>query len=352
MRIERTRRNHARWPSTLCACLWLAIVGCGGEAPENVPQAEVERGTLERLVIATGTIEPRVEVEIRPRIAGIVQRIASQEGDRIEPGTVLVEIERELLESRVREARAALREAEVERRFAKIAVDRMLEMNKSGASSDQKRDDAEARFERAKAARARARAALDTLSTQLGYADVRSPLAGRVLEVHIEAGDAVSPVTSVNGGTLLLTLAGNERLHLEGLVDENEVARVEIGQTARIQTEAFADRVFEGVVREIAPLGQRVQNVTYFEVKIEVTDADASLLRPRMSGDAEIVTEVVRDAVFVPETALRYRGEEIYVEVGNGDGSAEQRAIEIGLIDGAKVQILSGLEAGESVRLQ
>ena len=62
-------------------------------------------------------------------------------------------------------------------------------------------------------------------------------------------------------------------------------------------------------MREIAPLGQRVQNVTYFEVEIEVTDPDAQLLRPRMSGDADIVIEVVEDALFVPETALRYRGE-------------------------------------------
>ena len=86
----------------------------------------------------------------------------------------------------------------------------------------------------------------DTLSTQLSYATVTSPLAGRVLDVLVEEGSAVSPVTAVTGGTLLLSLAATETLHLRGLVDENEVARVALGQPARIRTEAFPNRVFQG----------------------------------------------------------------------------------------------------------
>jgi HlyD family secretion protein len=107
-------------------------------------------------------------------------------------------------------------------------------------------------------------------------------------------------------------------------------------------------------VAEIAPLGQRVQNVTYFELEIEIVDADASLLRPRMSGDADVVTEVVEDALFVPESALRYRGEQIYVEVvaRASEARVEERDIEIGIVDGSRVQVLSGLAEGDEVRLQ
>ena len=141
-----------------------------------------------------------------------------------------------------------------------------------------------------------------------------SPLAGRVLDVVVEEGSAVSPVTAVTGGTLLLSLAATDTLRLRGLVDENEVARIALGQPARIRTEAFPHRTFAGVVSEIAPLGQRIQNVTYFELEIDVTDPDAQQLKPRMSGDADVVVEVAENALFVPETALRYRGEQIYVE--------------------------------------
>jgi HlyD family secretion protein len=176
-------------------------------------------------------------------------------------------------------------------------------------------------------------------------------MTGRVLEVHTEEGNAVSPVTAVTGGTLLLTLAGTEALRLEGLVDENEVTRVQIGQRARIRTEAFGDRIFEGRVSEIAPMGTRIQNVTYFEVEIEITDPDAKLLRPRMSGDGEILAETIEDALFIPETALRYQGADIYVEVRNGDGF-ERRDVKIGIVDRDRVQLLSGVTEGEEVRLQ
>jgi HlyD family secretion protein len=305
-------------------------------------------------VVATGTIEPEREVEVRPRIAGIVQRILVESGDEVELGQPLIEIERELLEAQVREAEAALQEARVSRRYAKIELDRIEELQAGGAASPQQHDDARSRYERAQAAEARARAGLDTLSTQLGYASVASPLAGRVLHVYTEEGNAVSPVTSVTGGTLLLSLAGTESLYLEGKVDENEVARVELDQEARIRTEAYGDRVFRGRVSKIAPIGERIQNVTYFEVEIEITDLDAGLLRPRMSGDAEIVAEVVEETLTIPETALRYRGDRIYVDLvtGNDSSAIEARDVAIGIVDGIRVQILSGLEEGDEVRLQ
>jgi HlyD family secretion protein len=210
----------------------------------------------------------------------------------------------------------------------------------------------QARSDQAAARTARAEAALRTISTQLSYARVVSPLAGRVLDLHVEEGSAVSPVTAVTGGTLLLSLAATDSLHLDGLVDENEVARVAVGQVARIRTEAFPERVFEGRVREIAPLGERIQNVTYFRLEIEVTDPGVGALRPRMSGDADIVTEVVEGALLVPETALHYRGDEVFVRSPNGEGPALERPVRIGIVDGQRVQVLEGLAAGDPVILQ
>jgi HlyD family secretion protein len=329
-------------------------LGCSGQEFDPGPTARVERGRIERIVVATGTIEPEKEVEVRPRIAGIIEIIRVEAGDEVEAGQPLVEIERDLLESQVREAQAQLREAQVELRYAKIGLGRLEELQAGGAASLQKHDDARSRYESAQATVARAQAALDTLSTQLSYATVRSPLSGHVLEVYTEEGNAVSPVTAVTGGTLLLSLAGTDTLYLEGKVDENEVARVIVGQVARIRTEAYADRIFSGRVTKIAPLGERIQNVTYFEVEIEITDADAALLRPRMSGDADIIADVVEGALVIPETALRYRGDQIYVDWVNRNGAqqVDSRDIEIGIVDGTRVQVVHGLDEGEEVRLQ
>jgi HlyD family secretion protein len=351
---ESALRPGRRPPLARAAWLLTLAAACGGDDFDPGPTARAERGRIERIVVATGTIEPEKEVEVRPRIAGIVERIRVEAGDEVKIDQPLVEIERELLASQVREAEASLREARVERHYAKIELDRLEELRAGGAASLQKHDDARSRYERAQAMVARAQAGLDTLSTQLSYATVRSPLAGRVLEVYTEEGNAVSPVTAVTGGTLLLSIAGTRALHLEGKVDENEVARVAVGQEARVRTEAYPDRIFTGRVTKIAPLGERIQNVTYFEVEIEIVDEQAHLLRPRMSGDADIVTEVVEDALLVPETALRYSGDRIYVDrvQRNGSPPTESRTVSIGIVDGSRVQVLDGIGEGEEVRLQ
>ncbi len=339
----------------------VALLGCaiggaacsGGEEAAPAATVRVEQGAIERLVVATGTLEPEREVEVRPRTAGIVERTHVEAGDRVAPEQVLLELERELLEAQVREARAAVEAARVERQYAHIDAQRVATLGERGAASAQKLDEARARYEKGAAALAEAEARLAFLDVQLGYTIVRAPLTGTVLDVFVEEGNAVSPVTAVTGGTLLLSIAGGDTIHLEGLVDENEIARVRAGQPARLRTEAFGDRVFQGRVRKIAPLGERVQNVTYFEVEVEITDPDATLLRPRMSGDADIVTEVVADAVIVPETALRYRGAEVQVDVlaGDGPGDVVPRTVELGILEGARVQVLSGVEPGEQVVL-
>jgi len=359
----RPRARIAGGPAWLLLALVLAPAACRGPAEDaTVTTAVVERTRLERIVVATGTIEPEKEVQVRPRVAGIIERIAVEEGDVVERGQVLIEIEREILEAQVREADAAVDAANVELHFAEVELGRMQALREQGAASHQKLDDASSRAQSARAKLAQARARRDSLRVQLRYSTVVSPLAGRVLDVYVEEGNAVSPVTAVTGGTLLLSLAATDSYHLKGLVDENEIARVAVGQPARIRTEAFGDRTFEGRVAEISPVGERVQNVTYFEVEIEVVDADAQLLMPRMSGDAEIVAEVVDDALSIPETALRYRGDRIYVEARDGGdaqarGGADppgfaERDVEVGIVDGERVQILSGLEAGAEVRLQ
>jgi HlyD family secretion protein len=334
------------------AVLCVLCPACGGEPPPALATAQAERARIERIVVATGTIEPAKEVEVRPRIAGIVERILVKEGDPVEKGQVLVEIERDLLEAQVHEARAGREEALVARRFAESELERAKSLVASKAKSAQHLDDMQARFDGAVARVAKAGAALRNLETQLSYARVVSPLAGRVLDVPVEEGSAVAPVTAVTGGSLLLSLAATDALHLDGLVDENEISRVAIGQPARIRTEAFADRVFEGRVREIKPVGERVQNVTYFRVEIEVTDPERERLQPRMSGDADIVTEVVEDAVSVPETALHYRGDEVFVLRPDGGAGSVERPVRIGIVDGTRVQVLEGVEPGDAVVVQ
>jgi RND family efflux transporter MFP subunit len=333
----------------------LLVAGCTREPPPDIgTTARAERGRIERIVVATGTIEPEKEVEVRPRISGIVERVHVHDGDVVAKDALLVEIDRELIEAQAAEARSRLEQTRVELRYAGLDLERARALGRSGTESEQELERDEARFKSATAAVARDEAAVESLDVELKYTRVLAPMAGKILDVPIEDGDAVSAVTAVTGGTLLLVIADPEPLHLKGLVDENEVAHVALGQPARIRTEAYPGRTFTGQVRDIAPLGQRQQNVTYFEVEVLVTDPDAHLLRPRMSADADVVTEAIEDALVVPETALVFEGGDVLVErvLRASRPTLERRKVETGVISGARVQILRGLEVGDEVRLR
>lgn len=337
--------------------LALALVACGGDGgDERPPTAGVERGTIERLVVATGTIEPEKQVDVRPRLSGIVMALHVEPGDTVTAGQVLLEIDREMTEVQLREAAALLQEAEVEQRFARASFERAKAQRARGTMPEERFDEAESRNDRAATLVARMRAQQQRLEVELRHATVVAPLAGTVLVVDIEEGAAVASVHSVTGGTRVLSIAADAALHLDGLVDENEIRRVALGQTARIRTEAYGDRIFEGQVQKIAPIGQRQQNVTYFEVEIAVIDPDAALLKPKMSGDADIVVEVIEGVLLVPETGLRYDGDAVYVEAVTSSGeeafATERRDVETGVLEGDRVQILSGVAEGEEIRLR
>ncbi len=353
MRIASDRLLARGGRSTLAGLL--LVTGCAREtAPEIGATAQAERGRIERVVVATGTIEPEKEVEVRPRISGIVEHVHVRDGDEVAKDALLLEIDRELIEAQAAEARSRLEQTRVELRYAGLDLDRARALVRSGTVSEQEHERAEARVKSATAAVARDEAAVESLAVQLKYTRVLAPMEGKILDVPVEDGDAVSAVTAVTGGTLLLVIADPDPLHLKGLVDENEVAHVALGQGARIRTEAYPGRTFGGEVRDIAPLGQRQQNVTYFEVEVLVTDPDAGLLRPRMSADADIVTQIIEDALVVPETALVFEGGDVLVErvVRASRPELERQKVEVGVVSGARVQILEGLAAGDEVRLR
>lgn len=222
---------------TLAACSRPATVETG-------PTARAERGRIERVVVATGTIEPEKEVEVRSRISGIVERVQVAAGDVVAERRPLVEIERDLLAAETAEARARLAGSRAALRYARMELDRAVTLRREGTVSQHERDDVEARYEGAAAAVARDEAALQSLDIQLGYATVVAPMAGRILDVDVKVGSAVASVVSVTGGTRLLTIAADDVLHVRGLVDENEITRVAVGQPARIRTEAHGERVF------------------------------------------------------------------------------------------------------------
>jgi HlyD family secretion protein len=345
-------RAHRTLVSLLLSAPYAA---CGGsETIEIGPTASAEKAAIHRIVVATGTIEPEMEVEVRSRVSGIVEQVHVEAGDEVEADQPLVEIERELLEAGVTEAQARLVGSVAELTRARAELRRVKTLRRDGTVPERDEEEARALHDAAEAAVARDEAVLASLQIQRGYTTIVAPMRGRILDVDVEVGAAVASVASVAGGTRVLTIADDSQLHLEGLVDENEIAWVEVGQKALIRTEAYPGQALDGRVRKIKSLGERRQNVTYFEVEVEVLAVGEARLRTRMSADADIVTMVVEDALLVPETALLYDGDRIYVEkvVSSSAARIEPQTVRVGIVEKGRAQILEGLVAGEQVRLK
>jgi len=321
--------------------------------PEIGPTARVETGTIERIVIASGTIQPEHLVDVRPKISGIVERFHVDAGDRVRAGQVIAEIDRETLESAVREARAVLNVAEVDRDHAALELQRRSTLLRRGVESADIVDRVRADHARAEAHVERARATLQRLEQELGYATITAPIDGVVLRRDLNPGAAVASVASVVGGTVLMTIADTSALHLLGIIDENEIAHVQVGMSARIRTEAHPERIFRGTVRKLASIGDRKDNVTSFKVEVTLLDG-IELLKPLMSGDADIITEVKDGARILPEVALLYEGNEVFVEVLDRTSETRllRRPVKLGIASGDRVEIVEGVEPGDEVELQ
>jgi len=335
------------------ALVAVAVLGLRRAPEATVPTATVERRAMERIIVASGTVEPEDLVEVRSKVSGFVQRFHVAAGDRVTAGQVVAEIDRDTLEAAVREARAAVREAELTRDLAALELSRRERTFAGGVEPREVLDRVRTEHARALAAVDRMRAALERLEQELAWATIAAPIAGLVLERELNPGAAVASVVSVTGGTVLMTIADTSALHVKGVVDENEIGRVRVGMPARIRTEAFPERTFTGRVRKIAPVGTRKNNVTSFTVEVTVLDG-LDVLVPRMSADADVVAEVHEGALALPEAALVYEGEQTFVErVDAATGRVTGRsAVQVGISQGDRMEILGGLAEGEAVRLQ
>jgi len=258
----------------------------------------------------------------------------------------------------------------------KRQYDRSVEMAKDGVVSASALDDADKNYQmalnkqnvakaqvtvlKAKIAQAQAdevhnRANLAQLEEQLSYTDIISPIDGIVLSRDVEMGDAVSSILVLgSSATLVMTLGDTSEVYVKGKVDESDIGKVYLGQPARIKVESFKDKTFYGKVTKISPMGVEKDNVTTFEVRVSINNPGGEL-KAEMTANAEIILEEHKDVLQIPEGAIIYdKDKKASVDIPDPkakDGT-KKVAINIGISNGAKTEVLSGLKLGDQVVLQ
>jgi HlyD family secretion protein len=200
-----------------------------------------------------------------------------------------------------------------------------------------------------------AQAGLQQLEEQLGYTTIVAPMDGVILSRDVEIGDAVSSILVLGStATLVMTEGDTTQVYVDGKVDEADIAHVYLNQPARIKVESFRDRVFQGKVTKISPMGVEKDNVTTFEVRVSI-DNPGGELKANMTANAEILLDEHKGVLMVPENAVIYDNQKkASVEIPDKKQKEGKRKVPVtvGLSNGAVTEILSGLKEGDPVVLQ
>ena len=356
--------------------------------------ATVERGTMVKSVVATGKVEPITKIEIKSKANGIIKILNADVDRAVKAGDILVELDRELLAATLRGAQANLQaagaslegaEAQLKKNvveaegpdemFARRAYDRAQSLFAQHLIAQSALDDAhglvdvaenrkraaisqlaisQAKVAEARAQVAQAKAAADRAAEDEANATIRAPIRGTVLSRDVEIGSPVSSILNLGANaTLVMTIGDIEQVFVRGKVDEADIGRVRLNQPARIRVETFKDKVFNGRVTQISPMGVEKDNVTNFEVRVSI-DNPGKELKANMTANAEIVLEEHADALIVPESAVSYDAQKnAFVEVAAPGTKTGRKKIpvKLGVGNGTKIQILDGLKQGDKVIL-
>ncbi len=314
---------------------------------------------IERKTVATGKVIPEEEVEIKPQISGIIDKIYMEEGDEVNAGDLIAVIRVVPNEQALNQAQGRVRNAEIALNTVKLEFDRNKALHDKGVISDQEFNNQQRQYEQAVQELENARA--DYRIIRLGSAggsssantNIRATVSGTILEIPVEEGDQVIQSNNFNDGTTIASIADLGKMIFEGQVDEGEVGKLKIGMPLEISLGAIEDQKFDATLRFIAPKGVEEAGAVQFKIEGDVKVNDSVMVRAGYSANASLTLEKKDSIMVIPEALLQFDREtdKPYVEVATGEQQFERRDIEIGISDGVNVEIVSGLTKDEKVKV-
>ena len=319
-----------------------------------------EIADLEKTTVATGKVEPRDEVLIKPQISGIISEVYKEAGQTIKQGEVIAKVkvipelgQLNSAESRVRVAEISTAQAETDHeRIKKLYNDKLIS-----------REDYEKSEVEIKKAREELQTAKDALeiikegitknSASFSSTLIRSTIDGLILDVPIKVGNSVIMSNTFNDGTTIATVANMNDLIFKGKIDETEVGRIHEGMPVKLTIGALQNLTFHAELEYISPKGVEENGANQFEIKAAVHAPDSVQIRSGYSANAEIVLQRAQKVLAVPEGIIEFSGDSTFVWVMTDsipEQKFERRQIKTGMSDGIKLEIKEGLTGKEKVR--
>ncbi|UCC78811.1 MAG: efflux RND transporter periplasmic adaptor subunit [Candidatus Zixiibacteriota bacterium] len=359
-------------------------------SPTKTSTAVAKRGNLVLTVSSTGIVEPILTVDLKSKASGEIIELPIDEGDAVSKGDLIAKLDATTTRYAYDQALADLEVAKKGLSLAIKEAERADELFRQGLISELDHENTVLARERANSDLVKANASLQDAKERLSDTVIKSPVNGIVLQKYVEQGQIIaSGISAVSGGTIIATVADLSRAYVTTAVDEVDIGSINPGQKAAIIAESYPDREFMGEVLRIHPQAKIEQNVTTFDVTIEVDNSER-LLMSGMNASVEITAGFVENALLIPREALtdmrtiarmigegagsgppegmrrRPGGGEGGMQGGRQDddsrrsnpvkmvivvnsGIEEPRPIELGLSNFEQVEVLSGLSEGDTV---
>lgn len=347
----------------LVAIIFLGTFGFLYQKSQPVSKVyEVENvtiGNLEKTTIATGKIEPRDEILIKPQISGIIETVYKEAGEKVKKDEVIAKVKviPELgtlnsAESRVRLAEINARQSETDfSRMKKLYEEKLIsaeEYEKSEVAVNQAREE----LQTAKDNLQIVKEGITQNSASFSSTLIRSTIDGLILDVPIKEGNSVIMSNTFNDGTTIATVADMNDLIFRGNIDETEVGRLHEGMPVKITLGALQDMEFQAELEYISPKGVEENGANQFEIKAAIRVPDSVTVRSGYSANAEIVLQRVQNVLTIPENCVEFSGDTtfVYVLTQSAPQQFTRQQVTVGMSDGINIEVKTGLEEGKQVR--
>ena len=326
--------------------------------PKEIQYQEMvpEMGNISKSTVVTGKIQPRDEVNVKPQINGIVAEMYKKAGEMVQQNEVIAKLKVIPDMSQLSSAQSRVRLAEVNLKQAQTNFDREKALYDKQLVSAEEFEQVSQALKQAKEEKAIAQETLEIVRDGVSSSNksgsttlVRSTISGLILDVPVKVGNSVTMSNTFNDGTTIATVANMDDLIFDGNIDETEVGRLHIGLPVRISVGALQDIHLDAALEYISPKATESNGTNLFEIKASVKVPSDITIRSGYSANAEIVLQEVHNVVTLAESALQWEGDSTFVYVKDG-AEWVKRAVTTGLSDGVRIEICSGVNAGETVR--
>ncbi len=316
------------------------------------------KATIVKKSVATGKVVPLEEVEIKPQIAGIIDKITVEEGAIVKTGDLLATVRVVPNEQSLQSAKGRINSVQIQLNNAKTQYDRNKVLFEKGVISSQDFEASQLTYNQAKNDLTNARNDYQIIKkgsagSSGANTNIRATTSGMVVEIPVKKGYQVIQSNNFNEGTTIATIADMTKMIFEGQVDESEVGKLKKGTNIEVALGAIEDKKFPAVLNFIAPKGTDDGGAVQFKIKADVSLDDDYFIRAGYSANAEIVLDKKDSVLSIKESLLQFdrKTEEPYVEIKVGDQKFEKRDIKLGLSDGVNVEILEGVTADDEIKI-